>query len=419
MPKLRTLAKVALPLAVLAAAGGGAGYLQATRPEVEPEPRVDRVWAVSTVPVELGTHSPTIELFGQLVASRRAVLQSPIEGRVAAVEDGLVEGGTVAAGEPLLHIDTFDEDAREREVQAGLEQQEAKLAELRVGLDAERDMVELGEERLALARRDLDRQEKLQSSSFASKKSLDDARMRLAAEKTSLRQHQREYSALGARIRQQDAAITEREITLERIRRDIEDAVVTAPFDAFVGSVDVAMGKELKRHDRIATLVDRTSIEMRFTIDDIDFGRLWTDGLLGRPVRALWSLGERGFELEGEVVRIESELDPKRGGVQVYAEVTGNPDNAPLRPGAFLQIEIEDRAHEAVAELPRSALFEPGKLYGVVDERLVELEVSVVDRNAERVLVRGGLEDGMEIVTTRLAEIGPGLRVEVVPRTAE
>ncbi|MCB1971308.1 MAG: HlyD family efflux transporter periplasmic adaptor subunit [Geminicoccaceae bacterium] len=415
MPSLRSLAKFLLPVAVIAVALGGAGLLQATRPVVEPVTLGERVFTVRTVPVNFEKHQPELHLFGELVATHEVVLQAPVEGRVIEVAPELVDGGTVRKGQVLLRLDPFDHVTEMRDLEAGLDEARARQRELELMLEAERDMLALSDQRLAIASRDLDRQKKLQSSSFASKKNLDDAQLRLTNEETARRQSEREIAALGARMDQQKAVEAKLLVSIDRVGRDIAETTVTAPFDALVGEVDVAPGKEIRAYDRLVALTEIPSIEVRFTLNDADFGRLWDDGLIGREVAANWRLGSETYPIEARIDRIQSRIEARRGGISVFAAITANPRDAPLRPGAFLDIAMKDRAYDHVVLLPRSALFDPATVYGVIDGRLVGYDVEVVDRGADDVLVRGALEEGVPLVTTRLAEMAPGLKVEMVP----
>jgi hypothetical protein len=52
-------------------------------------------------------------------------------------------------------------------------------------------------------------------------------------------------------------------------------------------------------------------------------------------------------------------------------------------------------------------------VYTIAEGRLQPRAVELVADLGGRVLVRGGLEAEEPIVTSRLAEIGPGLKVEV------
>ena len=50
---------------------------------------------------------------------------------------------------------------------------------------------------------------------------------------------------------------------------------------------------------------------------------------------------------------------------------------------------------------------------GPTYDRLVSRRVEIAGRDGNHVLVRGALSDGELVVTTRFAEIGPGVAVEV------
>ena len=126
-----------------------------------------------------------------------------------------------------------------------------------------------------------------------------------------------------------------------------------------------------------------------------------------------WRLGSTTFPIAGRVARVESTIDPSSGGVDVFAEITANPDGAPLRPGAFVEIALPDRLHQHVVELPASALVHGDTVYAIADGRLLPRAVELVADLGTRILVRGQLAAGEPVVTSRLAEIGPGLKVEV------
>ena len=58
-------------------------------------------------------------------------------------------------------------------------------------------------------------------------------------------------------------------------------------------------------------------------------------------------------------------------------------------------------------------LFHGDTVYAIADGRRLPRSVDLVADLGTRILVRGQLDAGEPIVTSRLAEIGPGLRVEV------
>ena len=404
--------KILVPIALLASSLAGAGYLHSTRPAVQPAPAVERVWTVRAEPARFADHRPVLELYGDLVAGREVTLRPLVAGEVVEASAKLVEGGAFAAGERLIAIDPFDYQAACDELAAEAREAEARRAELQSMLASERAMVRLDETRLELAQRDLARRERLLGSQAASEKALDDARMLVAEHEAARALRRQTIEALEARLEQQDAAIRRLEVALRRAERDLANTELRAPFTGFVTEVSAAIGKRVGIGDPIARLIDGERLEIRFTLSDAEFGRLWQDGLIGREVQALWRLGATGFPVKGRIARVESTIDPASGGVEIYAEVTGNPEGAPLRPGAFVTVLLADRLHREVAELPASALFHGDTVYAIEDGRLQPRPVEVVADLGARILVRGELAAGDPIVTSRLAEIAPGLKVE-------
>jgi RND family efflux transporter MFP subunit len=410
---VRAVFKFLVPIVLLAASLAGAGYLRSTRPAVQPAPAVERVWTVRAEPARFADHRPVLQLFGDLVAGHEVTLRPLVAGEVIEASPALVEGGRVAAGELVVAIDPFDYRIAQRERAAERQEAAARRTQLQSTLKAEWAMLRLDESQLELARRDLARREQLLGSAAASEKALDDAQMAVAQHEAAIAQRRQAIETLDAQLVQQDAAIERLGAAIERAARDVANAELRAPFAGLVTEVAAAVGKRLGVGDPIARLIDEARIEIRFTLSDAEFGRLWRDGLIGRDLEARWRLGTTAFPLAGRVVRMESTIDPSSGGVEVYAEITANPDGGPLRPGAFVEVLLPDRLHEQVVELPASALFHGDTVYAVADGRLLPRPVELVADLGGRILVRGALDAEEPIVTSRLAEIGPGLRVEV------
>lgn len=411
---MRFLGKLVLPFVVLVLALGAAGYLRATRPMVEPEPVIEKVWDVRATELEFADHQPMLELFGDLVSMRERTLEAAVAGRVVEVAPSLVDGGRVHAGDVLVRLDPFLFEARLREIEAEAAERRADRAELELTQRAQADLLELGRQRLEIARRDLARYEQLEGRNVGTLAQLDASRSRVAVEATAVRQVEREIESLVAQLDRLDAQVARLAVSRERAQRDLADTVIEAPADAFVQDVTVAVGKELRAFDPLARLIDLDGIEIRFALRDAEFGRLWEAGLVGRELTARWQLGEIAFPLRAEVTRIQSRIDATTAAVEVYARITDNPLEAPLRPGAFLHLSLPDQQQHDVAALPAAAVFPDSTIYAIDDGRLVPHRVEVVDRSDAQVLVKTAIAAGQAVLTSRLAEVQPGLRVEVV-----
>jgi multidrug efflux pump subunit AcrA (membrane-fusion protein) len=410
---VRFVFKTLLPILLLATALAGAGYLRSTRPAVQPTPAVERVWTISATPVRYADHQPVLTLYGDVVAGRDVILRPLVAGEVIEASPKLVEGARFEADELVVRIDPFDYRAARDQLIAQQRESEARKAELQSNIRTEWTMLDLDERQLELAQRDLVRYEKLQGSQAASEKALDEAKIAVAKQEAASAHRRQTISLLEAKLDQQDAVIERFGVAIERAERDLAHTELRAPFAGFVTEVAAAIGKRLGVGDPIAELIDEDRLEIRFLLTDADFGRLWQAELIGRELEAIWRLGATRFQVQARVARTEATIDPASGGVVVYAEITANPEKAPLRPGAFVEVLLPDRVYEQVVELPASALFHGDTVYAVEDGRLQARPIDVVALHGPRVLVRGDLAAGDAVVISRLAEIGPGLKVMV------
>ena len=417
---MRLVFKILLPILLIAGSLAGAGYLRATKPAVEPLPPEDRVWTVRAEPVAFVDQQPVLKLFGDVVAGREVILRPLVAGEIVETADALIEGGRFERGEVLVRIDPFDAEARREELQAETREVEARRSELEAMLEGERAMLALDREQLELAQRDLERYNRLRGTAAASEKTYDDAQMLVSAQRAALQQRQQTIATLAARLDQQEAIRDRLLVGIRRAERDLANVVVEAPFAGYVTDVSAAVGKRVGEGDPLARLIDEARLEIRFPLGDADFGRLWQAGLIGRSLQANWRLGGSVFTLDAEVARVQATIDPASGGVDVYARITGNPDHAPLRPGAFVEVLLPDRTYQRVVELPLTALYGGARVYAIdPNGELDERAVTVLDRRHDTVLVQGDLAAGEPIVTSRIAEIAPGLKVETVPGTLE
>ncbi len=411
---IRRLVKVVLPLAILAGAVLGAGYLRATRPQVEPQPAEERVWTVAAVPAARVEARPEMRLFGEIVAGREVELRPLVAGRIVEVGPNFAEGGVMRADELVVAVDPFDYQADVAEYEARIAESRARLTEIGAELESAKELLERDREQMELAKHDVERRDKLRDTAAVSQKALDDARMALSQREQQVISRKETIKRLAAQGEQQEAVVRRWEVALTRARRDVEETRLTAPFDGFLIDTDAAIGKRVGIADRIARLIDAGRLEVRFHLSDSEFARLLAvDGYRGRAARVIWRIGAQEFAFDAEIDRLEGEIDPESGGIDLFARIDGVGVEGVLRPGAFVEVRVHDRVYRNVVRLPESALHDGDKVFVVVDGRLSPRAVEVVVRSGADVLVRGALAPEDRVVTTRFPEIGPGVRVTV------
>ena len=251
--------------------------------------------------------------------------------------------------------------------------------------------------RLKVLRRDLSRINELYAENNVSEQQLDDA---------------------GLAVKQQESILEQRRIGLVRAQRDLSDARLVAPFDGVVNSVSADLGKQLGVNDKVAEIIDTTSLEVRFTLSKSQYGRIIeaNEPLKGRPVEVSWQVGDGTLNFAAVVERIGAEIDSTTGGVDVYAVI--DPEvNTLLRPGAFVWTRIADRKFEKVFRTPESALYGDEVYIVTKENRLAARPIIVHGYAGEDVLFSSAgepvINDGDKVITTQIREGGAGIKVEV------
>ena len=404
--------KYGLPVLILVVAVGFARYMMATKPVITPEAVKEKIWTVAATEVVIQDHAPDLKLYGQLVAGRESELRSLVVGPVIRTGKNFVEGGTVKSGELLVQIDPFDYQASLDERKAQLAEAEARKMEISARHKSEVEALKQDEKQLELTRKDYERIKELQKKGTVSNKRFDDSRIAESRQSQLVSTRKNTMAALAAQLEQQTASIKRLEVGVRRAKRDLARTQLKAPFDGFVLQKNAEIGKRLSLNDPIARLVEAENMQARFHVSSGQYGRLVASGLKGREATVVWKAGDREFSYPATVERAGASIKATSGGVDVYARLKGAGVDQPLRPGAFVEVTLKDFTYRNVIRVGETALHQD-KVFVVNGNRLEAREVEIAGRAGEDVLLRGNLKAGDLIVTTRFAEMGPGLMVEV------
>ena len=412
---MRRVLLVLVPIVLLAAGAVGASYLIRTKPRVEPAPPTERVWTVNSVPVHLSDVQPDIRLFGKIFAARQVQVRALVPGQVVELHPNLVEGGLVRRGEVILAIDEFEYRSALKESEARLAEARARIVEREAKRNAETQALKRDREILAVLARDLKRASELRKRGNISIQSLDQKRLELSRQQRAIVLRRNGIDAEAARLEQEKATIERLDVAVQRARYDLQRTRLRAPFDGVFRNVTAQAGKRLGIADSVGNLIDTGRLEARFHISDAQYGRLTsTDrGVIGRPARATWRVGQRKLVLKAVIARVGAQIDAASGGVELFARIEDREAALSLRPGAFVEVHIPDRVYPDVARVPETVLHPGNVVYGVENGRLVARRAEIVGRVGNDVLLRGELTEGEPLVTTQSVTIAPGLRVEL------
>lgn len=205
-------------------------------------------------------------------------------------------------------------------------------------------------------------------------------------------------------------------LRLEQARSDLADRTVFAPFEGIVGLTEVEVGDRVTEETLIATLDDRSAIQVRFTVPEEYAGRLALGDVISvRP----WTDPEE--ELEGRISARDSRIDPNSRSLRVKALIP-TPDES-IRPGTSFDVRIAftGASYPKVPEV--AVLWSRDGAYlwraknaaaNEVTERLAEkVFVEVVRRDRGSLLVRGELAAGDLIVVEGVQGLREGQKLEV------
>lgn len=211
---------------------------------------------------------------------------------------------------------------------------------------------------------------------------------------------------------------SETEARVGEIRATIERKTIRAPFSGALGIRQVNLGQYLSGGTAIVPLQSLNPIYVDFGVPQ----QSATQVRVGQTVR-ITATDLKGAEFTGRVTAIDSVVDEATRNVRVQATLS-NP-KAKLRPGMFVEAELNFGASQEVVTLPASALsYAPygDSVYVVTDlkndkgesYRGVRQQFVKVDRTrGDQVAILSGVKPGDEVVTSGTFKLRNGAAVTI------
>ncbi len=404
------MSKRFIPVIILAAGVLGFLFLKMTRPEPAQVSATERSWRVEVQRVEPKAHTPVLPLYGEIVAPEQVLVVATMAGRIG--ERPVAEGQRVSKGDLLVALDAQD-------IEPALAQAKAQVADLAAQIRSEQvryrnDQVALKSELAILdnARRQRERTRSLVDRNLASQENLESVTDGVARAELSASNRQRAIDEHPARLQSLEARLAQAEATLATTRRDAERARVVAPFDGVVTDVQVAVGDQVSRNQKLLSVYATESMELRARVPERYRPELLNALAKGMDLYAYSDKQQVRFRLE----RFAGTSDP--AGTEAILALVG--DSAGLRPGALLPLSLERPQRGGTVAIPFSALYGADNVYLIADDgRMQRVSVERVGEalssNGERRLLIAGeaLKPGVQLVVTHLPNALTGLKVDI------
>lgn len=342
----------ARPVAIIAVALGVAVFMVKSKPQLEPRSVERPLSSVSVQTVRKAPAPVSVIAYGNVRAWRELDLTAQLTGRIVWQSDTFEPGKVVRKGEPLLRIDPTDYE-------------------------------------LAVA----DARQALASAELA------------VADAKALRQAAREDEAR--------TAVVAAKARLAKAQRDLASTELVAPFNAVIDEQLVEPGQFVSTGTRLGRILGSDKAEIRLPIPPQDIGFL--RNAKAGDVTLSATIGTRELRWQGTLGRIEARVDEQTRVFPVNVEVESPLDSErhgdPMPFGIFVRAEITGGELEDVVVLPQSALHGESDVFLLRDGKLKRATVEVARIAEGQALIVGGLENGDQVVTTRLDLMFEGMQV--------
>lgn len=454
---MRKFSRLWIPLIAaisIPAIGGFIVWLALQKPLVnadEAELADSELPAVETTPLQM---QPSVRIprtySGTIRAARTSELGFNRTGRLASVQ--VSQGDKVAEQAILAELDTSALRAQLAELQAQRQGAESLLAELRAGprlqtiAAAKTEVADL-EAQLSLAQLDFERRSRLRQSGSIAEQEFDEARLTLSSieqrlQGARLRLSELEEGTRKERIAAQQAELLRLEAAIERTQVEINESRLLAPYAAVVSQRLYDEGSIVPAGSAMFRLVEQGAreawigipAELTSQLDPNASYELIVDHQT-YPAKLHAILPELD-----SVTRTQTAIFHCQARQQTAAEVessvtpnsvsaTGQQPWCDLAPGQLVRIRIEQTVEQSGFWIPIKALTRGQRgLWSafvirsdssqptsdsttsvcLIDRR----DVEILQVDSDRVLVRGDIQHGDELITTGTHRLVSGQKVQ-------
>jgi HlyD family secretion protein len=357
---------------------------------------------VRTAKVDRGRVEAVVEASGTVVPAFERALSSPVDAQVLRVLKH--PGDAVAAGDPLLALDTSAARLDVERLEDRLEGKRNQEEQLRLAL--ERELLQL-QSKLESGRLDREvllarvtRQRKLAADGLVSAELLAETEVGARKADIDLAQLESDMAAARRQTQAQLAGTALEVATLAKevaeARRQLELATSRADVDGIVTWIVSQEGATVRRGEVIARVARLDSFRVEATASDIHAARI----AVGAPVRV--PLG--GRTLPGRVTSVFPAIE--QGTVRFAVELA-SPSDAALRQNLRVDVHVVDRVTDGVLRLPRGVATGTGQVqqvFVVRGSRAERTRVRLGETGADAVEVLEGLNVGDEVIVSDMED---------------
>jgi macrolide-specific efflux system membrane fusion protein len=327
-----------------------------------------------------------------------------ISGRVLRLHANIRD--QVKKGQVLAELEHAELDATVAERQADLAAAEVRLASVAALAPREFDRAQAEVDRwratVALAEKDLKRQENLLRQEFIAQQARDQSEERLLVARSQLASVQKSLELArtqrGQDDRQQRAEVNRARAALANIKAQLGYTVITAPLSGVVGSVSTQEGETVAaglNAPTFLTIVDLSRLQVDAYVDEVDIGKIRVGGKATFTVDAF-----PATEFEASVMAIYPKAFVQDNVVKYVAALDiSTAYEGKLRPEMTAAVALQLEARSVLTVPAKALRRERGRtlVYASRDGQPDARDVKIGWKDGPWAEIVSGLEEGQEI----------------------
>lgn len=372
----RRIISIVIGLAVIIGGLLIARYFMTNKPQAERRRQMSSmIPVVETVPMKAGTHVHSVECLGTVTAAESAALQPEVNGRIAAVNPGLVEGGLVKKGDVLIEIE--DTDYR------------LALAQAEAALLTAQSSYRIEEGQQDVVRHEMEMMGSDETDSY------------------------RDLMLREPQLKSAEADVKTAELAVESAKLDLERTKIRAPFDAVVVSETADVGDYAQSS---SALVELAAVDRFYIYSSIPFSSLVPLPEIGTKAYPAELTLADGSTRPAQTYKLLPALTDT--GRMVRILLTADEPYAAARPmliNEYVRVKIDGDSVDGAMMLPRKYLRDGNVVWTIDGEnKLRILQAEVINGYSSEMLIRIDGPAEIEIVTTDLSAAVEGMQLRRV-----
>ncbi len=414
---MRVLIVIALALVV-------AIVLVALRPKAErqPPPKTGRL--VEVISVQPRTVTMPVKAFGTIRPREKLLLVAEVGGEIVHMDSRFAEGYCVDRDTVLAAIDPVPYALDVERSRGHVERVVAQLKKLQQDVKNLNANLTIASEDMQLARNEFERLEDLYKNKVTSRTNRDRAEQGYLASRVKRQAIENQLALIGPL---KAGLESERKISragLHQAEYNLERTKIAPPFGGWILDKKIETGQHVHAGQYLGSIykAHALDVEVSVPLPELRWLKSRDKGFSEFTVKIQLPGNDAGPRWSGRVARIMAGLDEKTRMQRFVIEVdddrttglcSGQADLDALRPGMFVEVEIEGRQVDNLFELPRYVVQADDTVFVAVGDELRIKPVRVLRRLGETVFVDSGITASDLIIKTPLAGITGGEKIRI------